>query len=212
MNEFVKAFRQFLYRDTFYILGGVTILASYLYSFGPNQNFLTHDYANYPLVILYVIGICYPIGYLSQALFNVLGFTTSSIPDSPATEFLGFYKKFRYEDYEVEGKDARKNETEVFDNLEQGDPNLGRLERLIALKQMGTTLGPSFVTSGFMILAKSLIDRNWQQSVQVHWPLLVLGTLLIVFSWVKVMDQAALVNRLHSMQKNKIRQTAKSKK
>ena len=65
MDEFIKSFKSFLYRDIFYILGGSTVILSFLYFLDLVQILKLET----PLLV-FGIGISYVIGYTVQETFS----------------------------------------------------------------------------------------------------------------------------------------------
>ena len=198
MNEFVKSFRQFIYRDVFYLVGGSTVMVSYVYSFLNVDEIIVYLMTN-PWLVVYFLVISFPVGYLVQFISNGLHLTTSDIPNDPGLLLKWLYKQFRYTKYTINGKTARSHETKVYERLSLESRNLGRLERLVALKQMGTTLGPCFITAGLFILMKDFSSCLWLENRHILVPLLIGGILLTISGWLKVMDQADLIEELYTI-------------
>lgn len=69
VEEIVSTFRDFLYRDLFYVVGGISVIAAFFFSLGKVDTLLKADAA----VTFFVIVIGYVVGYATQEAMSIAG-------------------------------------------------------------------------------------------------------------------------------------------
>ena len=183
MDALVKAFGKFLTRDLAFIVGGSSIMLSFLFVYGhlPTAAMPT---------IFYLLGAAFAhaIGWAIQDSFTCLRLTRTKAGYDPSQPGKALY--FLFDRKCAEPVDPKRYE-EAKQWLYESAPQRFRddHERTEFLKQEGMTLGPCFVISGFILCGKNwplLID--FERSVAVA--VLLLGLLLWLLGWLKVTQQA----------------------
>jgi len=191
MNELIKSINYFLYRDFFFILSGSIELLSVYMVFSEKielkENLFPPVFGNIaPFIIsIFFLGIAYVIGYLTQEVFKL--FLTSSKPQNKYRRIVRWaYKRITHNESKEEYllDDIEEAKMLIYkESDESGMTNKIRYERLISLKQVGTAVGSGFIISGFILLYAPVI------SIWVSPILIILGLLLILFGWVKLLEQ-----------------------
>jgi len=179
MDELVKAVRHFIMRDVIFVLGGSVILISFVYLFHALGH-ATPDLEKIPNV-LYLLGagFAYFIGYVIQDLFCLTPLLTVNYPEPNRLI------RFLYHQHERKPWEPIKDDD--FDRLDAQLLILGtgneylraNLERIISLKQIGTTMVPCCLVSDVFILVTAAVDtiRLIPEIMKCIPPCNVLGTL-----------------------------------
>ena len=145
MQELVKALGVFLGRDLFFVLGGVAVLVAFL---GLPPKELPTPYA----VVL--AGFAYVVGFVTQELFSIARVVTTAPIFQPGRFTRWLYYRHRQERWVQPGEfDLEKARERIDEALEA---TRSRYERIVVLKQLGTTMGSSLIVSGVVVLLRSL--------------------------------------------------------
>lgn len=176
MNELVKALKNFIVRDIIYIIGGASVILSFLYlcckidtSKQSINITIIPESAN---VIFYIIGIglAYVIGYCIQEVFSLLHVVTTANYFRPRFPLRWLYRCLVGENWEdvfsdPDIPDGRQHRQEVSKRLRKADITINEKtsqdnktyrERLTSLMMIGTVLGPCALVSGLLLLWKAL--------------------------------------------------------
>jgi hypothetical protein len=186
MDKLIGAFQRFIYRDLAFVLGGASVVVSFLYSFGKLP--LAPD----GLTIALGLGVAYVLGYVIQDLATLCHLVRTKVAVPPARIGKGLY--WLYERKSIAFKEV---DSEVFEKakkdllLKAPESVWADHERVESLKQVGTTLGPSLMISGAMLLSRPwLATRNFETTLGVI--VLGLGVALVLLGWLKVTQQAQI--------------------
>jgi hypothetical protein len=190
MGELVKILGKFFSRDFLYILGGASVLFSVLYAFDKNIA------GAYPVEIkIFVVGVCYVLGYLIQDVLSLTPLITTSQP-KPKSFLKWIYKRFTKKNWErIHEVDYAITRIELTKKYQVKD--LEDLERLISLKHIGTTMGSCWLVSGLILIVKGIYSKIIHTDL-FGFIVLALGVLLIILGWLKGMQQYQLLYRLTS--------------
>lgn len=158
MNELVKAIKQFIYRDVLFILGGSSVLSTALYfliDLDPKclafKDILTTKGIPTAVYILGA-GFAFVVGYAVQDFFSVVGLVTTADRFSPNCLVKCMYERFVRTDWQDLPEFDPEDVTRKIDTIKCEQARV-RLERIIALMQIGTTVGPCFLVSAvFLVL------------------------------------------------------------
>ena len=94
MSELIKALGRFVARDLIYVIGGTTVILSFLYLF----NCLSSD--ELPLAYsLFGAGLAYVVGYAIQDLCCLVGLVTMADYFEPNCFVKRLYRRFTREDW-----------------------------------------------------------------------------------------------------------------
>ena len=182
MDELVRALRHFITRDLIFLVGGGSVVASFVYTFG--QPPTPRD-----PVVLYLLaaGISYVVGYALQDASGLLPVLPTTAPRK-----LNRYQRRLFEWYTREQWQDIP-ETTDFQRAEEGlqhERQIAWLERITSLRQVCTTVAPCWVVS-----AGLLGVRRWQKGAQdfdlpVALAAFVIAVVLGHLAWVKAAQEA----------------------
>lgn len=186
MDEFFRIFKHFLARDLIFLIGGGTVVTSFLYYFDR----LPVDSTPVSFILLGT-GIAYIVGYALQDGFSLLPFVRTAPLHRLNWYVRWFYRRFtreQWQDIGVEVNFERVTETIVEERQR------AELERIITLKQMGTTGGPCG------LVASLFIGLKWLEScarfdLVLLFAALIFGFLLIHLGWIKLAQQAQYLSQ-----------------
>lgn len=161
MNELAKVFKNFIYRDIVYIIGGSCVILSFLHLFDKTC-IIRKD--THTAIYLFLAGLAYVIGYCVQDTASWMGIVTTSSYFKPGPIRIWFYEHFTREKWEnvfPNIKDQKKEDREkkIFQRLKETEFKIKKKhraehERIISLMLIGTTIGPSGLVSAFLLLCK----------------------------------------------------------
>jgi len=200
MDEFVKAFRHFITRDVIYVIGGSCIVVSFLYAF---DRFHTADM---PIAIqLFVAGVSYVLGYAAQEAFGLLRVTSTEHQPNPPSLVLWLFRRFTHKTwtpidaatYESASATVAQRTSDI------GDEALSRLDRIIVLKQVGTTMGACGAVSSVVVGMRALRSGD-AFDVALSIGILAATVVLIAIAWVKRLDLSRVTVRLANLPKRDV--------
>ena len=183
INEIIKSLEQFITRDLTYITGGSTIIISFFYCYD-------YNYGNKIQMIfqIYAIAISYILGYVFQELFCFLHITrTNCSLYNPGWLVRKIYKLYVRKDLgKIKTFDQLEYEIKILQHSSKDV--VGEYQRIITLKQIGTTIGPCLVIASIFICirvirTKSIID------IILLLQSLGIGMILISLGWLKLAQQ-----------------------
>lgn len=191
VKALLKAGDRFLFRDVVFAAGGGLVILSLLYLFGgvPKQD---------PGTVGYTIAvvISYGLGYAIQDVLTIMRVvrTKAGVPPWSYPKLL--YKLF--ERREVQYKHLSKEEYRTAYSAaknrlyseEGSDRDRQDHERIEALKQVGTGLGPCLVIAGLCVFLKSLCADEMPLPGSIGIFGMLLGLALWSLGWLKVTQQA----------------------
>ena len=161
MNELAKVFKNFIYRDIVYIIGGFSVILTFLHTIGKICLLTKIDCtAGY----LYLAGIGYVIGYCIQDTASWIGIVTTAGYFKPGPIRIWFYERFTREKWEnvfpdINDQKKEDREKKIFQRLKETEFKIKKKhraehERIISLMLIGTTIGPCGLISAFLLLCK----------------------------------------------------------
>ena len=175
MDELAKAFKNFLYRDLFYVLSGLMILrcARELGSLRVD-NFLHDDIA---MLVLHV-GFAYALAIANQELWSQCRFVMTHRQVSYNKWLLGIYKRHNGVEWTKGDDPPSKSVCEDPDYL-----------RAINIKQLGSSLGTALLTCAILLAFAAYRGRDGTAGAAVLAACL--GVVFIHLSWLHNMRQSA---------------------
>jgi len=209
MNELVKSLKNFIVRDIIYIIGGTSVMLSFLYLFN-KTSIITNPASK--VTYLYIAGLAYVIGYCMQEAFSFLHIVTTANYLQPWFLLRWLYRCLVREKWVdifpdiTKGPQRRQEacsrlrEADVTINEKASTDNSAFRERITALMMIGTTMGPCFLVSGTLLLIKAVeIDFSFCYcpisftvktcfDLRLSIVLLLTSLLLIILSWIKAMQ------------------------
>jgi len=174
MSKMAKSIRNFIVRDITYIIGGISVILSFLYVWGKiNVSKKSINITIIPEsanIIFYIIGIglAYAVGYCLQEILSLLHIVKTSDYFRPRFPLRWLYRCLegeRWEDIFPDIPKGRSRRWEVTKRLRQAniminekasqDDKIHR-EWIASFIMVCTTLGPCALVSGLLLLWKNL--------------------------------------------------------
>lgn len=187
MDELVRALRHFITRDLIFLVGGSSVVASFVYTFGVPPT------PKDPVVLyLLVAGISYVVGYALQDAGGLLPVLPTTAPRK-----LNWYQRRLYKWYTREQWEDIPEKWD-FQRAEEGlqcERQIAWLERITSLRQVCTTVAPCWVVSA------GLLGLRWSKKVGQDFDLpaalagLCIAVVLGHLAWVKAAQEAQYLHR-----------------
>lgn len=189
MNELVKSLRHFVVRDIVFMIGGGIVISSFFYVFPELRP--KHD--DHVVVFLFIAGLSYVIGYGIQDGANWLGLTKVAPAHKLSCALTKHaYKRITGEEWADIIKEVNFREAERCIDADNAEGV--RLERIIGLKQVGTTVGPCcFVASIAIVVGHWDSFGGEGQDIALVISGIVFGVLLIMLSRAKAAEQGKML-------------------
>lgn len=192
MNDLIQLFRNFIYRDLAFILGGSIVIGSILYALkdcaGIDINRLqTQPYLLFLLVLAYVVG--YTVQDIGAVLPLRLTFTGYVLQPNRFCQSL--YRRFTGSSWTPLSYAGSPEEARQFalhmNRLAIPDATLRDLDRILSLKVISMCVGGCSTMSALILFGTWIFNRSaaWIAAVL----LLILGVALICLGWVKALQQ-----------------------
>jgi hypothetical protein len=175
VNEIANAFKNFIYRDLFYVLSGLIILLS-AREVGTIRvdNFLHEGTV---LLVLYV-GFAYALAIANQELWSQLPFVMTHRQTSYNKWLLSIYKRHNGIPWAKGDDPPGKSVCDDPDYL-----------RAINIKQLGSSLGTALLTSAILLTVAACLGRDG--AAGAAGLAFFLGVVFIHLSWLHNMRQSA---------------------
>lgn len=197
-NELIKALGRFLTRDIVFILGGTSIILTFLYTIQSDtpppfyRSFLSaiHEANDWTRIgiILWIVGIAWALGFATQEFFGLLHISSPHFPRTYGRPERFLFERLTYIKWRDEiPQPLPASRMQILGHV--SDNQLDDLERIVTLKMVGTTIGPSG-----LVCAATLALRWWLYS---QWPdfvlaigVTIISSLLIPLGLIKKMQEA----------------------
>lgn len=195
IKEISRTFKDFIYRDLFYVVGGVAVLISGSYAFD-----LPIKYTGWTGLYMALLG--YVVGYSLQEIWSIIGVVATNYKGPPKFFIRWALNRFApSEDWgslptaqEVDNKVLRncldKHCSEFYRKL---------IGRTINLKQIGSSMGSSLLTTTINLILAIIRHPNDFFYVPLAVSSLLLSLFLVVVNRIKLAHQNLMefeVNRL----------------
>ncbi len=180
MEEIGKVLGRFATRDIPFIVGGVSVIFSFLWlvdipiPINPSIS-----------IVIFTAGIGYVIGYAIQDGLRLISLVNASV-EIKSNKFLRFcYARWMQRPWMVDSEfDAVAEYFRMYQEL--NTESLAPIDRIISLKQVGNAVGGSWLVCCFLLLAKSLAVPS-----RISWALCLatgaFSLLLILLGWLQAM-------------------------
>ncbi len=195
MNELVNSLRRFLARDAVFILGGSAVILSFCYAF--DRAWIL----DMPKPLYFVAaGFAYVVGYALQDVACLVRLVATASFFEPWPLLKKIYRRYTHTDWvPVARFDTELAWLQIERAAAQGnlpESSVVRFERLVVLKQVGTTLGPCcLVSCGFLVYRASVFHDPFDIALTVAE--LLFGAGFVVLGWLKAIQQIELMHRLN---------------
>ena len=200
MNELFKALKNFIVRDIIYIIGGASVILSFLYLF--DKISIIEKCSTF--IYLYIAGIAYAIGYCIQDISTLFNFVTTTYYFKVPSYLQRLYKRFTRQPWKDVPKFGMNEVIQI--NEKAHEDNKYELQRIISLMQVGTTMGPCAILSGLLLYCKLpfiFLESSYGcsltglkvilENLLFVWALagvvILIGILLILLGWLKAAQQ-----------------------
>jgi len=201
MNELVKAIKNFIVRDIIYIIGGTSVIVSFLYLHGQLKMIISTN--TQTAVYFFVAGLSYPIGYCIQEIASITRIVTTASYFDPWPILTRVYRRFTHEPWKDPYKKLGERENIVNKVKEDelriqryaSERQMAEIERTISFMQLGTTLGPCGIVSSALILIRA-ICRNCCFDMWLFRTTLIISVFLITMGWLKALQ---LIRQKHDL-------------
>lgn len=188
MNELVKALKNFIVRDIIYIIGGVSVILSFLYLFNRIDIIVKETHT---AIYLFIAGIAYVIGYCLQDTFSLFGIVTTASYFKPCRLQKWLYKRLERKDNwkDIPKFDPIEADIKIDYAKDYPDSKAFR-ERITALMQIGTTMGPCGIVSGLLLVIKAFINTkcHFSFNITLAGVVSIISLLLILVGWIKAIQ------------------------
>lgn len=195
MDELIKALGRFVARDLVFIVGGSSVILTTVYAFGR----LSAVDLPVPYYLLGA-GFSYVLGYAIQELFGLTPILTMADYFQPGGFVRFLYQQFtgdpwqdipKFDPYEVDVT-IRTRES----------AGLAFLERLVSLRQVGSTMGSCALVSAVPLFLRAFSKEGAPFDLFLAVAAAVLGIGLVCLSWVKAAQQMHYMNALRRAHRN----------
>jgi hypothetical protein len=202
MNDLVSLFRNFIYRDLAFIIGGSIVIVSTLHAFGISL----HRFQDQPYTLFLLTVLAYVVGYAVQDLGALLPcrptFTGYVLRPGRLSRFL--YWRFTNSGWEP--LTFARNQEEALQlairlNKPKAVPKpiLRELERIRSLKVFSMSVGGCSVLSAVIWLGKGIFSPSGVVDWIAVGLLLIFGLALICLGWVKALQEMQFYEAVNSV-------------
>jgi hypothetical protein len=191
-GDWATLFKNFIYRDVAFILGGSIVLGSFAYSFDLSHLICTN--LSVPVVILFA-ALAYVVGYGVQDIGGVFRISTTAVPYKPTCGGRCLYKVFTRLDWTP--VDYAQSTTPIEFEIEMGRQNipprtLQALDRILSLKVISMCIGACLIVSAIFIAVhwfRSGAQSHGLDEVVASSSFLLFGIALICLGRLKAMQE-----------------------
>jgi len=186
IGEAIGIFKDFIYRDIFYIVGGISVIYSFIFCFQV-PTFTVSGY-----IIIYVIFISYVIGYVLQEIFSIIGLVITAFY-KPGKFIIWFANRFSKS--ESWGKIPEPNSVDLSILRKCLDEHCTgitrkRINRTINLKQVGSSMGSSMFTTCIFLFGGWIHNDSDKWVLYSSFAILVLSLFLVLINRIKQAQQS----------------------
>jgi hypothetical protein len=201
MSELIKALGRFVARDLIYVIGGATVILSFLYLF----NRLSSD--ELPLAYsLFGAGLAYVVGYTIQDTWCLMRVVTMADYFEPNRFVRWLYLRFTREEWHpIERFDTYRAHRALYAR-ETEKENLAVFERVVSLRQVSATMGPCALVSAFFLFVRVFSFCQASSRCFDFWLAIFAATLgvgLVCLSWLKGAQQVMWLHILQDARRNR---------
>lgn len=183
MGELISALKNFISRDLLYVVGGGSVISSFLYLFDRISFLQT---APVP-VWLFGAGLAYVLGYAIQEGLSLTGLVTSAYVTQPGSLVRWLYKKFTNDEW-INPSSLKVSEAEVTVTAYAPPETLIELRRLVSLRQIGTTMGSCALASSVVLAIRAWSTKS-TFDISLAALVFAFAVVLCALGWVKAAQQ-----------------------
>jgi hypothetical protein len=204
MTEIATLFRQFLYRDLAFILGGLIVLWSLAYALRGRIAFPPIDWQNLSLAsIVLIAAAAYVIGYAVQDVGAVLPLrlTSTSTRFQPGCLGKWLYERFSrvpWENINYVAPNEREFKSQIhLERLAIPERVIQELERIRSLKVISMCVGGCLYLSALIFLVHLILNHSSVVDRVILIVSALLGTCLIFLGRIKGMQEMQFYQSIH---------------
>ena len=185
MDDVLKTFRNFLFRDFFYIVCGAVILRA---SREIGEVHLLPLSGDATMDGILLAGIAYAVGYMNQEIWSQTPFVTTARGSKYNRFLCSLYKRHTLRAWE----DINRSLDSASLSADQHEA----YQRIVNHKIVGAAMGSALLTSAILLgIASVLGGINWRLA-GLAAGLLALGSVFVAAAWVKTMQQCGYLAAL----------------
>jgi hypothetical protein len=194
MTEIATLFRQFLYRDLAFILGGFIVLWSLAYALRGRIGFPPIDWQNLPLASTVLIAAAaYVIGYAVQDVGGIVGLTSTTVRFQPGRRRQWLYERFsgvQWQAIDYVATNDREFKFEIhLERLDIPERVIEALERIRSLKVISMCVGGCLALSAFIFAVELVLNHSSVVDRVIFIVSALLAPCLICLGWIKGMQE-----------------------
>ena len=200
MTDLVSLFRNFVYRDLAFILGGSIVVVSILHAF----DISLHRLQDQPYTLFLLTVLAYVVGYTIQELVALLPWrpTFTGYVLRPGRLSLFLYWRFTCLGWQPLTF-ARSGEEVLrfvirMNRLVIPEPTLRELERIRSLKVFSMCVGGCSILGALIWLAKGIANPSGVIDWIAVILLLIFGTASVCLGWVKALQEMQFYEALNA--------------
>ena len=199
IKEIFGTLKDFIYRDLFYVVGGISVLLSATFAFD-----IPITYKGWTGVYITLLG--YVVGYTLQEIVSIIGLVTTSYKQPNAfIKWIG--KRFSpSECWESLPPVEKLDLAELRNCLDKhcNESCKSRINRTINLKQVGSSMGSSLLITTIILILAAIKHPCDHWYIPLAAASLLLTLFLIIINWIKQTQQSIM-----QLEVNKICQVCK---
>jgi hypothetical protein len=191
MENLVKALGRLATRDIPHIIGGASVILSFLYLFA---NLSIPIDLSTPEVLLFV-GIAYVVGYTIQDTLGLTPIINSSIVVRPGAFLKWLYKKWARTEWEVaKNFDIYREYVQMYIHLNFEQTTA--IERIIFLKTIGNSTGSNWLVASLLLGIKGL-NTPTTFNISLAVSAFIISVILILLGWLQGLQAIKALFELH---------------
>jgi len=197
METLVRALGRFVSRDIPRVLGGMSVVISFLLLFD-----LSIPYDASTPVILFAAGVAYVLGYLLEGILSMTPLINTSVVVQAPKLMQRLYRSWARRPFSV--PTSFDSYAEYFRMYAEATPeSTAAIERIITLKHIGTTMGANWLVCSLLLGIKCGLQYT-HLYVALAVMALVASLALITLGWLQALQvNQALYNRYITRQDSK---------
>ena len=191
MENLIKALGRLAIRDIPFIIGGASVILSFLNIFfiPPKPTDLTT-----PIVLLFT-GIAYVIGYIIQDTLGLTPIINTSIVAKPGAFLKWLFEKWARTEWRVAKEfDVYHEYIQLYIHLTPEQS--AAIERIIFFQTLGNAVGSNWLIASLLLGVKSIISPI-SFNIALAISTFVISVLLILLGWLQGMQAAQALFDLH---------------